>query len=318
MVRILLLTKRLRCRHPIITKGILARTARLPIACKMAIATAPWKKKIGQPPLGTASRHFWAAEPIAGPYRAKINAATMLAPIKDRPSKRKSIRHVIDRFPAFQCPIHDRNLCRTTRVNLYSMEPGLEYRPLEGFIYAITLSTLQPLLEICPPVQPLMGNVWLYGKPSDSQVYSAKVILDVFKEAGVPTGVINMVMGDPVMINRHPSQPGHFSGLHFTGSTHVFKDLWKKIGMNIDQYKTYHECGETGENFIVIQNRTSKQVATAIVRGAFEFQGQKMQCNSRCYISKSIWGEVGSIIKVDLASIKMGSPERYDVILLRQ
>ena len=157
----------------------------------------------------------------------------------------------------------------------------------------------------------LMGNVVVW-KPSDSQVYSAKVIMDVFNEAGVPPGVINVVFGDPVMITNTVLSSPDFSGLHFTGSTFVFKELWKQIGTNIHNYKTYPRIvGETGgKDFIIAhQSANPKQVATGIVRGAFEFQGQKCSAASRAYIAESIWAEVKTHLLEDIASIQMGSPE---------
>src|SRR5690554_7685653 len=141
-----------------------------------------------------------------------------------------------------------------------------------------------------------MGNVVVW-KPSATQVYSAKVILDVFREAGVPAGVINMVMGDPAMISDTLMASPDFSGVHFTGSTGVFQGIWKKIGDNIHNYKTYPRIvGETGGKDFIVAHKSSnpKQVATAMSRGAFEFQGQKCSAASRCYISESIWDDVRS------------------------
>ena len=251
-----------------------------------------------------------AAELIAGPYRSKINAATMLAQSKTiHQAEIDSACELID-FLRF-------NVQYMTEI--YSEQPEstsgawnrLEYRPLEGFIYAITPFNFTAIAGNLPSSAALMGNVAIW-KPSDSQVYSAKVVLDVFKEAGVPDGVINMVMGDPEMITDTILDSPDFSGLHFTGSTHVFKDLWKKIGMNIHNYKTYPRIvGETGGKDFIVAHKTShpKQVATAITRGAFEFQGQKCSAASRCYIPKSIWPEVEKFVKEDVSSFKMGSPE---------
>jgi 1-pyrroline-5-carboxylate dehydrogenase len=157
----------------------------------------------------------------------------------------------------------------------------------------------------------MMGNVVVW-KPSDSQIYSAKVVMDVFKEAGVPDGVINVVFGDPVMITDTVLDSPDFSGLHFTGSTFIFKELWKKIGNNIHNYKTYPKIvGETGGKDFIVAHKTAnpKQVATAIVRGAFEFQGQKCSAASRAYISESIWDQVKDYVVEDVKSFKMGSPE---------
>jgi 1-pyrroline-5-carboxylate dehydrogenase len=157
----------------------------------------------------------------------------------------------------------------------------------------------------------LMGNVVVW-KPSDSQIYSAKVIMDVFEEAGVPAGVINVVFGDPVMITETVLSSPDFSGLHFTGSTFIFKELWKQIGVNIHNYKTYPRIvGETGgKDFILAhQSAHTKQVATGIIRGAFEFQGQKCSAASRAYLPKSLWADIKAHLLEDLKSIKMGGPE---------
>lgn len=265
-------------------------------------AKTPWEQR--------AAIFLRAAELIAGPYRAKINAATMLAQSKTvHQAEIDAACELID-FLRFNVQF---------MTEIYAEQPDstsdawnrLEYRPLEGFVYAITPFNFTAIAGNLPSSAALMGNVVLW-KPSDSQVYSAKVVMDVFREAGVPAGVINMVMGDPVMITDAVLGSPDFSGLHFTGSTHVFQDLWKKIGTNIHHYKTYPRIvGETGgKDFIVAHSSSNpKQVATAIVRGAFEFQGQKCSAASRCYIAKSIWKEVEAHLKEDLASITMGSPE---------
>jgi 1-pyrroline-5-carboxylate dehydrogenase len=158
----------------------------------------------------------------------------------------------------------------------------------------------------------MMGNVVVW-KPSDSQIFSAKVIMDVFAEAGLPAGVINVVFGDPVMVSDTVLASPDFSGLHFTGSTTVFKALWKQIGNQIDTYKTYPRIvGETGGKDFIIAHASAnpQQVATAMVRGAFEFQGQKCSAASRTYLPKSIAQEVLDLVKKDVASMKApGSPE---------
>ena len=188
----------------------------------------------------------------------------------------------------------------------------VEYRPLEGFVYAITPFNFTAIAGNLPASAAMMGNVVVW-KPSDSQVYSAKVIMDVFKEAGLPDGVINMVMGDPVMITNTVLDSPDFSGLHFTGSTHVFKELWKQIGTNIHNYKTYPRIvGETGGKDFIVAHPTAKpaQVATAITRGAFEFQGQKCSAASRVYLPKSTADEILGLVKKDIESFnKPGSPE---------
>ena len=157
----------------------------------------------------------------------------------------------------------------------------------------------------------MMGNVCVW-KPSDSQVYSAKVIVDLFKEAGVPDGVINVVYGDPVMISDTILSHPDFSGLHFTGSTNIFKLLWKQIGENINTYKTYPRIvGETGGKDFIWSHASANahQVATAIVRGAFEYQGQKCSAASRAYIPRSLWPAVKTEVISQVNTIKMGSPD---------
>lgn len=265
-------------------------------------AKMPWQNRAGI--------FLRAAELIAGPYRAKINAATMLGQSKNIfQAEIDAACELID-FLRFNVQF---------MTEIYSEQPEstsgawnrLEYRPLEGFIYAITPFNFTAIAANLPASAALMGNVAIW-KPSDSQVYSAKVIMDVFKEAGVPDGVINVVMGDPVMITDTLLNHPDFSGLHFTGSTDVFKILWKQIGNNIDKYKTYPRIvGETGGKDFIVAHKSSDpiQVATAISRGAFEFQGQKCSAASRCYISKSIWPAVKEQLTKDLKSFKMGSPE---------
>ena len=265
-------------------------------------ANLPWEQR--------AAIFLRAAELIAGPYRAKINAATMVAQSKTiHQAEIDAACELID-FLRFNVQF---------MTEIYAEQPEstsdawnrLEYRPLEGFIYAITPFNFTAIAGNLPASAALMGNVVIW-KPSDSQVFSAKIVLDVFKEAGVPPGVIQMVMGDPVMITDTILASPDFSGIHFTGSTNVFKNIWQKIGTNIHNYKTYPRIvGETGGKDFIVAHKTSnpKQVATAIARGAFEFQGQKCSAASRCYVSKSIWNDVKNNLINDVNSFKMGSPE---------
>ncbi|GAA4108569.1 L-glutamate gamma-semialdehyde dehydrogenase [Aquimarina addita] len=251
-----------------------------------------------------------AAELIAGPYRAKINAATMLAQSKNIfQAEIDAACEFID-FLRFNVEF---------MTQIYKDQPSstsgawnrLEYRPLEGFIYAITPFNFTAIAGNLPASAALMGNTVIW-KPSDSQIFSAKIIVDIFKEAGVPDGVINVVYGDPVMITDTILASPDFAGIHFTGSTHVFKDIWAKIGSNIHTYKTYPRIvGETGgKDFILAHaSANTKQVSTAIIRGAFEFQGQKCSAASRVYVPKSSWADVEKHLIADLASLKMGSPE---------
>ncbi len=252
-----------------------------------------------------------AAELLAGPYRAKINAATMMAQSKTiHQAEIDAACEFID-FLRF-------NVEYMTQI--YSEQPDsaegiwnrVEYRPLEGFVYAITPFNFTAIAGNLPASAAMMGNVVVW-KPSDSQIFSAKVIVDVFKEAGLPDGVINVVYGDPVMITETVLASPDFAGIHFTGSTHVFKELWKQIGNNIHNYKTYPKIvGETGGKDFIVAHPSAKpaQVATAIVRGAFEFQGQKCSAASRVYLPKSTSDEILELVKKDVASFNTpGSPE---------
>ncbi|MGC1473663.1 MAG: L-glutamate gamma-semialdehyde dehydrogenase [Psychroserpens sp.] len=262
----------------------------------------PWEQRAGI--------FLKAAELIAGPYRAKINAATMIAQSKTvHQAEIDAACELID-FLRFNVQF---------MTDIYHDQPDstsdawnrLEYRPLEGFTYAVTPFNFTAIAGNLPACMALMGNVVIW-KPSDSQVFSAKVIMDVFKEAGVPAGVINVVFGDPEMITDTVMASPDFSGLHFTGSTHIFKELWKKIGNNIHNYKTYPRIvGETGGKDFIVAHKTAHpmQVATAIVRGAFEFQGQKCSAASRAYIPNTIWEAVKTQVIKDVKSFKMGSPE---------
>ena len=265
-------------------------------------AELPWEQRAGI--------FLRAAELIAGPYRAKINAATMMAQSKTvHQAEIDAACEFID-FLRFNVQF---------MTEIYGDQPQstsdawnrIEYRPLEGFTYAVTPFNFTAIAGNLPACMALMGNVVVW-KPSDSQVYSAKVIMDVFNEAGVPPGVINVVFGDPVMITNTVLSSPDFSGLHFTGSTFVFKELWKQIGTNIHKYKTYPRIvGETGGKDFIVAHKSAnpKQVATGIVRGAFEFQGQKCSAASRAYIPKSLWSDIKTHLIEDLDSIKMGSPE---------
>lgn len=253
-----------------------------------------------------------AAELIAGPYRAKINAATMIAQSKNiHQAEIDASCELID-FLRFNVEF---------MTQIYADQPKstsdmwnrLEYRPLEGFVYAITPFNFTAIAANLPASAAMMGNVVIW-KPSDSQVFSAKIIIDVFKEAGVPDGVINVVFGDALMVTDTVLASRDFAGVHFTGSTHVFKDIWAKIGTNIHHYKTYPRIvGETGGKDFVVAHPSAnvKQVATGIVRGAFEFQGQKCSAASRAYVPQSMWPALKEQLITDTKSMKMGSPEDF-------
>ncbi len=272
------------------------------IASKKAWANMAWEQR--------AAIFLKAAELIAGPYRARINAATMIAQSKTvHQAEIDASCELID-FLRFNVEF---------MTQIYNDQPNsdstvwnrLEYRPLEGFVYAITPFNFTAIAANLPASAAMMGNVVVW-KPSDSQVFSAKIIIDIFKEAGVPDGVINVVFGNAEMITNTVLESRDFAGVHFTGSTHVFKDIWAKIGTNIHHYKTYPRIvGETGGKDFIIAHPSAniKQVTTGITRGAFEFQGQKCSAASRAYLPKSLWPAIKEQLIADVKSMKMGSPE---------
>ena len=254
-----------------------------------------------------------AAELIAGPYRSRINAATMIGQSKTvHQAEIDSACELID-FLRF-------NVEYVTQI--YSNQPEsdadawnrVEYRPLEGFVYAVTPFNFTAIAGNLPTCMAMLGNVVLW-KPSSTQIYSAKIIIDVLKEAGLPDGVINAVYGNASVITEKALSHKEFSGLHFTGSTSVFNSFWKTIGDNISNYNTYPKIvGETGGKDFILAHQSAhpKQVSTAITRGAFEFQGQKCSAASRGYVSESIWSDVRKYLEDDLKSISMGSPENFE------
>ena len=253
-----------------------------------------------------------AADLIAGPYRAKINAATMLGQSKNiYQAEIDAACEYID-FLRFNA---------TYMEEIYNQQPKssigvwnrIEYRPLEGFIFAVTPFNFTSIAGNLCTAPAIMGNTVVW-KPAYTQIYSAQVIMEIFKAAGLPDGVINMIYVDgPVageVVFKHPE----FAGLHFTGSTKVFKHLWKTIGQNIDIYNNYPRIvGETGgKDFIMVHSSANvREVSTAIVRGAFEYQGQKCSAASRVYIPDNLWGEVRVNLVSILKRIKMGSPENF-------
>ncbi|MES2748565.1 MAG: L-glutamate gamma-semialdehyde dehydrogenase [Bacteroidota bacterium] len=265
-------------------------------------AAMPWEHR--------AAIFLKAAELIAGPYRARINAATMIA-------QSKTIYQAeIDA----SCELIDflrYNVQFMTQI--YNDQPQsnsdvwnkVEYRPLEGFVYAITPFNFTAIAGNLPSSAALMGNVVVW-KPAATQVYSANVIMQIFKEAGLPDGVINMVMGDSSMVSEVLLNSPYLAGVHFTGSTEVFNDIWAKIGTNISNYKSYPKIvGETGGKDFIIAHPSAnvKQVVTGITRGAFEFQGQKCSAASRAYLPKSLWPAIQTQLIADIKSMKMGSPQ---------
>ena len=272
------------------------------LAARQSWSSVSWMER--------ASIFLKAAELLAGPYRNKMNAATMIAQSKN--VHQAEIDAACEMIDFFRFNVE-------YMIDIFKDQPAsapgiwnrVEYRPLEGFVYAITPFNFTSIAANLPAAAALMGNVVVW-KPSDHQAYSAQVIVELFKEAGLPDGVINVIYGDPVMITDTILASPDFAGLHFTGSTTVFKNLWKQIGNNIHRYKTYPRIvGETGgKDFIWAHNSANPlQVSTAITRGAFEYQGQKCSAASRAYIPTSMWSEVKKHLIAQTNELKMGSPE---------
>lgn len=251
-----------------------------------------------------------AADLLAGPFRYRMNAATMMAQSKNVfQAEIDSACELID-FLRFNVKF---------MTEIYSNQPisssgiwnRMEYRPLEGFVYAITPFNFTAIAGNLPAAPAMMGNVVVW-KPAATQVYSAYVIMELFKAAGLPDGVINLVTGNSGMITDTILSNKDFAGVHFTGSTAVFNSFWETIGKNINHYKSYPRIvGETGGKDFIWAHPSSnaQEVATAISRGAFEYQGQKCSAASRAYLPKSLWGDIKPAILKDINSFKMGSPE---------
>ena len=275
-------------------------------------AATPWQDR--------AAIFLKAAELLAGPYRARLNAATMIGQSKNvYQAEIDAACELIDFFRfnvQFMTEIYS---------NQPQSSPGIwnrmEYRALEGFVYAITPFNFTSIAGNLPAAPAMMGNVVVW-KPARTQVYSAQIIMEIFKEAGLPDGVINMVTGNSAMITEVLLNSKYFTGIHFTGSTGVFNSFWEQIGSNVNKgkYISYPRIvGETGGKDFVWMHASAdaKQVATALSRGAFEYQGQKCSAASRAYIPKSKWNDVSKYLKADLKSMKMGSPDDTSNFIMR-
>ncbi|HLW62589.1 MAG TPA: aldehyde dehydrogenase family protein, partial [Flavobacterium sp.] len=279
---------------------------------KKAIATAlEARKKWSQMSWEHRAAIFLkAAELIAGPYRAKINAATMIAQGKTvHQAEIDAACELID-FLRFNAQ-YMTEIYKQQPISSKGIWNRVEQRPLEGFVYAITPFNFTAISGNLPASVAMMGNVVVW-KPAATQVFSANIIVEVFKKAGLPDGVINVVYGNSAMITDTILDSEDFAGIHFTGSTGVFNDFWKTIGQNISKYKAYPRIvGETGGKDFVWAHPTSdaKEVATALSRGAFEYQGQKCSAASRAYIPASLWEDVKRYVTEDVKTFKMGSPE---------
>jgi 1-pyrroline-5-carboxylate dehydrogenase len=257
-----------------------------------------------------ASIFLKAADLLAGPYRAKLNAATMLAQSKN--VMQAEIDAACELIDFFKFNVqYMSQLYKEQPESLPGMWNRLEHRPLEGFVFALTPFNFTSICANLCAAPAMLGNVVVW-KPAETQIYSAQVIMEIFQAAGLPDGVINMVTVSGREISKVVFEDKNFAGLHFTGSTDVFRTLWKGIGNNIEKYKSYPRIvGETGGKDFIIAHKSAvaAEVATAISRGAFEFQGQKCSAASRAYIPSNLWEDVKTQIVADTNSFKMGAPD---------
>jgi len=271
------------------------------LEAKEAWAALPWEER--------AAIFLRAADLLAGPFRAKINAATMLAQSKN--VFQAEIDAACELIDFFRFNVqYMSEIYREQPESLPGMWNRLQYRPLEGFVFALTPFNFTSIAANLSAAPAMMGNVVVW-KPAETQIYSAQVIMELFQAAGLPDGVINMVTVSGEVAGEVIFKHKDFAGIHFTGSTGVFRNLWKTIANNIENYRSYPRIvGETGgKDFVMVHASANPQeVATALTRGAFEFQGQKCSAASRAYIPSNLWEDVKSTLVEQLASIKMGSP----------
>ena len=275
------------------------------LAAKPGWEALPWQQR--------AAVFLRAADLLAGPFRAKMNAATMLAQSKN----------------AYQAEIDAvAEMCDFFRFNAYFLQEiyreqplhspagiwnRLEYRALEGFVLAITPFNFTSIAANLPAAPALCGNTVVW-KPAETQIYSAVVIMELFEAAGLPKGVINLIYTDGPEVGDIVFKHRDFAGLHFTGSTKVFQQLWKEIGDNIGNYRSYPRIvGETGGKDFVVAHPTARaeEVAVALLRGAFEYQGQKCSAASRAYLPQSLWPAIKDRLVADLKTVKMGTVEDF-------
>jgi 1-pyrroline-5-carboxylate dehydrogenase len=297
-------------RHHVLGTYSRGNKAHVEAAIAAALAAKPrWEAMAWQ---DRAAIFLKAADLLATTYRPKMMAATMLGQSKNAyQAEIDCIAEFVD-FLRFNVEF---------MTEIYQQQPissagiwnRLEYRPLEGFVFALTPFNFTAIAGNLGAAPAMLGNTVVW-KPADSQIYSAAVIMEIFEKAGLPAGVINLIYGDGPMIGDVVFSHPEFAGLHFTGSTGVFQNLWKTIGNNISNYKSYPRIvGETGgKDFVMVHpSANAAEVATALSRGAFEFQGQKCSAASRAYIPKSLWKEVKKQLVADVKSFKMGSTEDF-------
>ena len=274
------------------------------LAARPAWAGLPWEHRL--------SIFLKAADLSATKYRYRLNAATMLGQSKN--AYQAEIDSACEWIDFLRFNVH-------FATEIYTQQPispdgvwnRLEYRPLEGFVYALTPFNFTAIAGNLPACVAMMGNVVVW-KPAPTQMYAAHVLMQILIEAGLPAGVINLIQGDGPALGKVIVEHRDFAGLHFTGSTAVFQSIWKQIGENISRYKSYPRIvGETGGKDFVIahQSADARALAVALVRGAFEFQGQKCSAASRAYIPTNLWEQTWGYMQQMLGELKMGSPEDF-------
>jgi 1-pyrroline-5-carboxylate dehydrogenase len=275
------------------------------LAAKDAWASMPWQAR--------AAIFLKAAELLAGPFRDKMNAATMIAQSKNAMQAEIDAACEMIDFFKFNVQYMSEIYAQQPPANSPGVWNQLEYRPLEGFVFALTPFNFTSICANLCAAPAMMGNTIVW-KPAETQIYSARIIMELFKEAGLPDGVINIVYVDGPTTGEVVFNHRDFAGIHFTGSTGVFRHIWKTIGNNIEKYRTYPRVvGETGgKDFIMVHKSANvKQVNTALVRGSFEFQGQKCSAASRAYIPKSMWAELKPMLVENTNKLKMGTTEDF-------
>lgn len=275
------------------------------LAAKPMWEAMPWEQR--------AAIFLKAAELFATTYRYEVNAVTMLAQSKNcYQAEIDAACEWID-FLRFNVQYMSEIYAEQPSANAKGIWNRLEYRPLEGFVFALTPFNFTAISGNLPTAPAMMGNVVVW-KPADTQVYSAQLLMRVLKEAGLPDGVINLVYAPGPEVGEVIFNHADFAGIHFTGSTAVFRHIWNTIGTNIAKYRSYPRIvGETGGKDFILAHKSADEdvLVAAMIRGAFEFQGQKCSAASRVYIPQSIWPSVKSKLLKEMATIKVGPTEDF-------
>jgi 1-pyrroline-5-carboxylate dehydrogenase len=275
------------------------------LAAKANWEAMPWQSR--------AAIFLKAADLLSGPYRDKMNAATMLCQSKNAMQAEIDAACEMADFFRFNVQYMTEIYAEQPPENSPGIWNQLEYRPLEGFVFALSPFNFTAIAANLCAAPAMMGNTIVW-KCADSQVYSAKVIMDLYREAGLPDGVINLIYASGPEVGEVVFSHRDFAGIHFTGSTQVFRHIWKTIGDNVEKYRSYPRIvGETGgKDFVMVHNSANvNQVSTALVRGAFEYQGQKCSAASRAYIPESMWSALEPLLVQTVDSLKMGPTDDF-------